>query len=141
MKSLLLTEDEPIFVQKFKLLFKMSGICGNLEVCRDAAKLVKEYKQGEYDAVLVDIGVDSHNGEGSVTGIDLLRYIKKDLGNGVAAGIISTSNNPAHILAAQRAGGNFYMLKGGMELKDRLEKFRKDFLDVETPPEKFIVYD
>ena len=62
----------------------------------------------------------------SFDGIELIRKINTEYGNGVVIGIISSSDDHQEIEKAKEVGTQFWIIKSD-EIEPRLEDFLKDY--------------
>ena len=62
----------------------------------------------------------------SFDGIELIRKINKEYGNGVVIGIISSSSDQDEIEKSKEVGAQFWIIKSD-EIEPRLEQFREDY--------------
>jgi CheY-like chemotaxis protein len=126
--SILLVDDESLFHLVFEDACSLLDISLTLE-CLDssdeAAKIFEEmYKTGKPrpDCVFVDLNIVGS----SFDGIELIRKINYEMGNGMVIGIISSSNEPEEQQKAKAAGAQFWIIKSD-EIEPRLEAFKGDF--------------
>jgi CheY-like chemotaxis protein len=139
--SILLVDDEILFHLVFEDACSLLDISLSLE-CLDssdeAAKIFEEmYKTGKPrpECVLVDLNIIGS----SFDGIELIRKINKEMGNGMVIGIISSSDEPEEQAKAKAAGAQFWIIKSD-EIEPRLEEFQKDFDKYKNHTAPFKVY-
>lgn len=139
--SILLVDDESLFHLVFEDACSLLDISLSLE-CLDssdqAAKIFEElYKNGKPrpDCVFVDLNIIGS----SFDGIELIRKINQDMGNGMVIGIISSSNEPEEQAKAKLAGAQFWIIKSD-EIEPRLEAFRNDFEGFRSHTLPFKIY-
>ena len=75
----------------------------------------------------------------SFDGIELIRKINTDYGNGVVIGIISSSDDNQEIEKAKAVGAQFFISKSD-EIEPRLEDFLKDYDGYQSKAAPFKVY-
>lgn len=133
----LLTDDENIFISKIRMIVKMAGIVEPLEAFNKSEETIELFKSGENKPkiMLCDLNIKG----AKYDGIQMIDVINNELGNGVVIGIISTSDGTGEykgdprfsgmteMEAAKKVGANFWIQKGGMELKDRFIEFSNDY--------------
>jgi CheY-like chemotaxis protein len=139
--SILLVDDESLFHLVFEDACSLLDISLSLE-CLDssdeAAKTFEElYKTGKPrpECVFVDLNIIGS----SFDGIELIRKINQDMGNGMVIGIISSSDEPEEQAKAKAAGAQFWIIKSD-EIEPRLEDFLKDFDGYKNHTAPFKVY-
>jgi CheY-like chemotaxis protein len=139
--SILLVDDESLFHLVFEdacSLLDISLSLESLDSSDEAAKLFSEWKKdsaGRPECVFVDLNIIGS----SFDGIELIRKINNDYGNGVVIGIISSSNEPAEQAKAKASGAQFWIIKSD-EIEPRLEEFKKDFEGYKNKTLPFKVY-
>ena len=79
-------------------------------------------QQHRPECVFVDLNIIGS----SFDGIELIRKINEDYGNGVVIGIISSSDDNQEIDKAKAVGAQFWIIKSD-EIEPRLEEFVKDY--------------
>jgi CheY-like chemotaxis protein len=139
--SILLVDDESLFHLVFEDACSMLDISLSLE-CLDssdeAATTFEEmYKTGKTrpECVFVDLNIIGS----SFDGIELIRKVTYEMGNGMVIGIISSSNEPEEQAKAKAAGAQFWIIKSD-EIEPRLEAFRADFEGYKNHTLPFKVY-
>lgn len=139
--SILLVDDESLFHLVFEDACSLLDISLSLE-CLDssdeAAKTFEDlYKTGKTrpECVFVDLNIIGS----SFDGIELIRKINHDMGNGMVIGIISSSDEPEEQAKAKAAGAQFWIIKSD-EIEPRLEEFQKDFDNYKNHTAPFKVY-
>lgn len=127
-KSILLVDDETLFHLVFDDACNILNISLSLESVSsaDAAEvLFKKYVNDPTDkpeCVFVDLNIVGS----SFDGIELVRRINFQYGNGVVIGIISSSYDQIEMAKAELAGAQFWIVKSD-DIEPRLEKFRDDY--------------
>jgi len=139
--SILLVDDENLFHLVFEDACSLLDITLNLKAINSAdeaenyfADLVKKNKI-KPDCIFVDLNIIGS----SFDGIELVRRINFEHGDGVVIGIISSSDDEQEQAKALKAGAQFWIIKSD-EIEPRLEDFVKDFEGYETRTGPFKVY-
>ena len=139
--SILLVDDESLFHLVFEdacSLLDISLSLEGLDSSDEAAKLFEGWQKtpaGRPECVFVDLNIIGS----SFDGIELIRKVNNDYGNGVVIGIISSSNEPAEQDKAKAAGAQFWIIKSD-DIEPRLEEFKKDFQGYKDKTLPFKVY-
>jgi len=142
--SILLVDDEDLFHLVFEDACSLLDITLSLQGLNsadEAEKLFKGWFQGGGDpsskpeCVFVDLNIIGS----SYDGIELVRRINFDYGDGIVIGIISSSNEPEEQAKALKAGAQFWIIKSD-EIEPRLEEFRKDFEGYKKRTNPFKIY-
>jgi hypothetical protein len=126
--SILLVDDESLFHLVFEdacSLLDISLCLESLHSSDEAAGLFEGWQKdptGKPECVFVDLNIIGS----SYDGIELIRKVNNEYGNGVVIGIISSSNDTEEHEKAKAAGAQFWIIKSD-EIEPRLEEFRKDF--------------
>jgi DNA-binding NarL/FixJ family response regulator len=87
------------------------------------------------ECVFVDLNIIGS----SFDGIELIRKINTEYGNGVVIGIISSSDDKQEIDKAKSVGAQFWIIKSD-EIEPRLESFRRDYQGYKNKTAPFKVY-
>jgi CheY-like chemotaxis protein len=87
------------------------------------------------ECVFVDLNIIGS----SFDGIELIRKINFEYGDGLVIGIISSSNEQEEQSKALKAGAQFWIIKSD-EIEPRLEEFKKDFESYKNRTLPFKVY-
>jgi CheY-like chemotaxis protein len=139
--SILLVDDENLFHLVFEDACSLLDITLNLKALSRAdhseyyfANLVKENKI-KPDCIFVDLNIIGY----SFDGIELVRRINFEHGDGVVIGIISSSDDEQEQAKALKAGAQFWIIKSD-EIEPRLEDFTKDFDGYKSRTAPFKVY-
>jgi len=139
--SILLVDDESLFHLVFEDACSLLDISLSLESLNssdEAAKLFEGWQQdatGKPECVFVDLNIIGS----SYDGIELIRKVNNEYGNGVVIGIISSSNDVEEQEKAKAAGAQFWIIKSD-DIEPRLEDFRKDFDGYKARIKPFKVY-
>ena len=87
------------------------------------------------EGVVVDLDIIGS----SLDGIELVRRINYQYGNGVVIGIISSSSDSIEINKAKNAGAQFWIVKSD-DIEPRLEQFKADYPNYKNRTGIFKVY-
>jgi|SRR6056300_1142987 len=140
-RSILLVDDENLF----HLVFE--DACSLLDITLDlrsltssdaAAKLFSEWQtnpKGKPECVFVDLNIIGS----SFDGIELIKKINYEYGNGVVVGIISSSADQSEIEKSKLAGAQFWIVKSD-DIEPRLESFKEDYQGYKNRTNTFKVY-
>jgi CheY-like chemotaxis protein len=126
--SILLVDDENLFHLVFEDACSLLDITLNLESLTSADEAAKFFDQWQGkpdlkpDCVFVDLNIIGS----SFNGIELVRKINYEYGNGVVVGIISSSADKEEMGKAIQAGAQFWIVKSD-DIEPRLEEFKKDY--------------
>ncbi len=138
---MLLVDDEDLFHLVFEDACSLLDITLSLQGLKttdEAEKLFQAWRSdptGRPNCVFVDLNIIGS----TVDGIELVRRINFEYGNGVVIGIISSSNEPKEQARAIQAGAQFWIIKSD-EIEPRLEEFKKDYSDYLKRTAPFKVY-
>lgn len=140
--SILLVDDENLFHLVFEDACSLLDITLNLESINSADKAANLFEnwyrtqpKGKPDCVFVDLNLLGS----SFNGIELIRKINYEFGNGVVIGIISSSADNEEMGKAINAGAQFWIVKSD-DIEPRLEEFKKDYIGYINRTNKFKVY-
>ena len=126
--SILLVDDEDLFHLVFEDACSLLDISLSLKCISssdEAAHLFERIMEGRAEkpeCVFVDLNIIGS----SFDGIELIRKINFEYGDGVVIGIISSSNDKNEQARAMKAGAQFWIIKSD-EIEPRLKEFKKDF--------------
>jgi DNA-binding NarL/FixJ family response regulator len=140
-ESILLVDDENLFHLVFEDACSLLDITLNLESidsADEAARLFEIWQKepkGKPDCVFVDLNIIGS----SFNGIELIRKINYEFGNGVVIGIISSSADSEEMGKAINAGAQFWIVKSD-DIEPRLEDFKKDYTGYADRTNEFKVY-
>ena len=142
-ESILLVDDEDLFHLVFEDACSLLDITLSLKSIRssdEAEKLFKEWFQsGKTDERPECVFVDLNIVGSSFDGIELVRKINFEYGDGVVIGIISSSNEIEEQSKAIQAGAQFWIVKSD-EIEPRLEDFVKDYETYKNKSAAFKIY-
>lgn len=140
--SILLVDDEDLFHLVFEDACSLLDITLSLEGLTSADEAEKLFKgwfeskdKNRPECIFVDLNIIGS----SFDGIELIRKVNYEYGNGFVIGIISSSNEAEEQSRAIKAGAQFWIIKSD-EIEPRLEEFKKDFLGYKNRTAKFKVY-
>ena len=139
--SILLVDDENLFHLVFEDACSLLNITLDLQSissAEDAEDLFKGWHRdprGKPECVFVDLNLVGS----TFDGIELVRRINYEHGNGVVVGIISSSADQQEINKSVLAGAQFWIVKSD-EIEPRLEQFRNDYKGYENRTNEFKVY-
>lgn len=139
--SILLVDDENLFHMVFEDACSLLDISLSLKAINSADdaeiyfKEIVEQHRRKPDVIFVDLNIIGS----SFDGIELIRKINYEYGDGVVIGIISSSSDDTEISRALKAGAQFWMVKSD-EIEPRLEEFREDFDGYVTRTNTFKIY-
>jgi CheY-like chemotaxis protein len=126
--SILLVDDENLFHLVFEDACSLLDIALSLKTLSSADEAeayfrkLNENKSKKPDCVFVDLNIIGS----TFDGIELIRKINFECGNGVVIGIISSSNDKMEQQKSITAGAQFWIIKSD-EIEPRLQEFKKDF--------------
>jgi CheY-like chemotaxis protein len=126
--SILLVDDEDLFHLVFEDACSLLDISLSLQCISssdEAAELFRKIMNGNAEkpeCVFVDLNIVGS----SFDGIELIRKINFEYGDGVVIGIISSSNDSIEQAKAVKAGAQFWIIKSD-NIEPRLEEFRNDY--------------
>lgn len=139
--SILLVDDENLFHLVFEDACSLLDITLNLEAISsadEAARLFDGWKSlpdKKPECVFVDLNIVGS----SFNGIELIRKINYEYGNGVVIGIISSSADSEEMGKAIQAGAQFWIVKSD-DIEPRLEAFKLDYDGYVARTQQFKVY-
>ena len=140
--SILLVDDENLFHLVFEDACSLLDITLSLKSVsstEEAEKIFLERfknKATKPECVFVDLNIVGSKYDG----IEMIRKINYEYGNGCVVGIISSSSDKQEQAKAIAAGAQFWIVKSD-DIEPRLEDFRKDFDGYKNRTAKFKVYD
>ena len=142
-ESILLVDDEDLFHLVFEDSCSLLDITLSLQSLTssdEADRLFKKwFNEGPVDERPECVFVDLNIIGSSFDGIELIRKINTEYGNGVVIGIISSSDDKQEIDKAKSVGAQFWIIKSD-EIEPRLEAFRRDYQGYKNKTAPFKVY-
>jgi len=141
--SILLVDDEDLFHLVFEDACSILDITLSLEALNSSDEADEKFKAWFPDdpnderpeCVFVDLNIIGS----SFDGIELVRKINFEYGNGCVIGIISSSDDHQEIEKAKAAGAQFWIIKSD-DIEPRLEDFRNDYEGYKNKSLPFKVY-
>jgi len=140
-QSIFLVDDEDLFHLVFDdacSLLNISLSIQSVYSTDDAENSFKKWQDKPLEkpsCVFVDLNVIGS----SFNGIELIKKVNEQYGNGVVIGIISSSCDPTEIEQAKSVGAMFWIIKSD-DIEPRLEQFHKDFPNFQNRTQTFKVY-
>ena len=142
-ESILLVDDESLFHLVFEDACSLLDITLTLESVSSADEAERMFKgwqervdpKDKPEVVFVDLNIIGS----SFDGIELIRRINFQYGNGVVIGIISSSADQGEMSKAVQAGAQFWIVKSD-DIEPRLEDFKKDFPGYKDRAAPFKIY-
>ena len=140
--SILLVDDENLFHLVFEDVCSLLNIALTLESVSTAEEAEARFKgwmtepDDKPEVVFVDLNLVGS----SFDGIELIRRINYEYGNGVVIGIISSSYEQVEIANAIQVGAQFWMVKSE-HIEPRLQQFKEDYDKYKARTMPFTVYD
>lgn len=139
--SLMLVDDESLFHLVFEDACSLLDIALSLKSMSSADEANRLFAgfsanpKSKPECVFVDLNIIGS----TFDGIELIRKINQEHGNGVVIGIISSSADKAEISKAQSVGAQFWIVKSD-EIEPRLTEFKKDYAGYRAKTQAFRVY-
>lgn len=141
--SIMLVDDENLFHLVFEdacSLLDISLSFEALDSSDEADRLFKKWFPDDInherpECVFVDLNIVGS----SFDGIELVRKINFEYGNGVVIGIISSSSDIQEIEKAKAVGAQFWIIKSD-EIEPRLEEFKKEYEGYKAKTAPFKIY-
>ena len=142
-ETLMLIDDENLFHLVFEdacSLLDMALSIESLDSSDEADRLFKKWfsdgpKHEKPECVFVDLNIIGS----SFDGIEMIRKINYEYGNGVVVGIISSSQDELEFEKARSVGAQFWIIKTD-DIEPRLEEFQKDYDGYKSRKLPFKVY-
>jgi CheY-like chemotaxis protein len=141
-ESILLVDDEDLFHLVFEDACSLLDITLSLQSLTsadEAEKLFKEWfndkVKNKPECIFVDLNIIGS----SFDGIELIRRVNYEYGNGFVIGIISSSDEAEEQSRAVKAGAQFWIIKSD-EIEPRLEEFKADYSKYKDRTAPFKVY-
>ncbi len=141
--SILLIDDEDLFHLVFEDACSILDITLSLEALDSSDEADKKFKEWFPDdpndekpeCVFVDLNIIGS----SFDGIEMIRKINFEYGNGCVIGIISSSDDKQEIEKAKKAGAQFWIIKSD-DIEPRLEEFKEDYEGYKKKTNPFKIY-
>ena len=141
--SILLIDDEDLFHLVFEDACSILDITLSLEALNSSDEANAKFKswwpsdpnKDKPECVFVDLNILGS----SFDGIEMVRKINFEYGNGCVIGIISSSDDNQEIEKAQAAGAQFWIIKSD-DIEPRLEDFMADYESYQNKTAPFKVY-
>jgi len=140
--TLMLIDDENLFHLVFEDACSMLDIALSIESLDSSDEADKKFKSWFPDngedrpqCVFVDLNIIGS----SYDGIEMIRKINEDYGNGCVIGIISSSSDQTEIEKAKKVGAQFWIIKSD-DIEPRLEEFKEDYDGYVDKTNPFKVY-
>tara|TARA_R110000751_G_scaffold72524_2_gene147055 strand:+ start:415 stop:852 length:438 start_codon:yes stop_codon:yes gene_type:complete len=141
--SILLIDDEDLFHLVFEDACSILDITLSLEALNSSDEANIKFKswwpsdpnKERPECVFVDLNILGS----SFDGIEMVRKINFEYGNGCVIGIISSSDDNQEIEKAQTAGAQFWIIKSD-DIEPRLEDFMADYESYQNKTAPFKVY-
>ena len=141
--SILLIDDEDLFHLVFEDACSILDITLSLEALDSSDEADKKFKEWFPDdpndekpeCVFVDLNIIGS----SYDGIEMIRKINFEYGNGCVIGIISSSDDNEEIQKAKKAGAQFWIIKSD-DIVPRLEEFKVDYEGYKDKTNPFKIY-
>ena len=141
--SILLVDDEDLFHLVFEDACSLLDITLSLQSLTsadEAEELFKKWFEGKDkkdkpECIFVDLNIIGS----SFDGIELIRRINFQYGNGLVIGIISSSDEAEEQSKAIKAGAQFWIIKSD-DIEPRLEDFKSDYDGYKNRTNPFKIY-
>jgi len=140
--TLMLIDDENLFHLVFEDACSMLDIALSIEALDSSDEADRMFKSWFPDngeerpqCVFVDLNIIGS----SFDGIEMIRKINEDYGNGCVIGIISSSSDNSEIEKAKAVGAQFWIIKSD-DIEPRLEEFHRDYEGYVNKTNPFKVY-
>ena len=141
--TLMLIDDENLFHLVFEDACSLLAIALSIEALDSSDKAAELFKKWFPDdpnherpeCVFVDLNIIGS----SFDGIEMIRKINHEYGNGCVVGIISSSQDEQEIEKAKLVGAQFWIIKSD-DIEPRLEEFKKDYEGYKARTAPFKVY-
>jgi len=141
--TLMLIDDENLFHLVFEDACSLLDIALSIEALDSSDKAAEMFKRWfpndpnheKPECVFVDLNIIGS----SFNGIELIRKINFEYGNGSVIGIISSSQDEQEIEKAKQVGAQFWIIKSD-DIEPRLIEFNKDYEGYKNKTAPFKVY-
>ena len=141
--TLMLIDDENLFHLVFEDACSLLDMALSIEALDSSDKAAEMFKKWFPDdpnhekpeCVFVDLNIIGS----SFDGIEMIRKINHEYGNGCVVGIISSSQDEQEIEKAKLVGAQFWIIKSD-DIEPRLEEFMEDYNGYVDKTNPFKVY-
>jgi len=141
--TLMLIDDENLFHLVFEDACSLLDMALSIEALDSSDKAAEMFKKWfpndpnheKPECVFVDLNIIGS----SFDGIEMIRKINHEYGNGCVIGIISSSQDEQEIEKAKLVGAQFWIIKSD-DIEPRLEEFKKDYEGYKARTAPFKVY-
>jgi len=141
--TLMLIDDENLFHLVFEDACSLLDMALSIEALDSSDKAAEMFKKWfpndpnheKPECVFVDLNIIGS----SFDGIEMIRKINHEYGNGCVIGIISSSQDEQEIEKAKLVGAQFWIIKSD-DIEPRLEEFKKDYQGYKARTAPFKVY-
>lgn len=141
--SIMLIDDENLFHLVFEDACSLLDITLSFEALSSSDEADKLFRQWFLEGPVKErpkcVFVDLNIIGSSFDGIELIRKINHEYGNGVVIGIISSSQDEYEIQKAKDVGSQFWIIKSD-DIEPRLEEFKKDYEGYRERTAPFKIY-
>jgi len=141
--TLMLIDDENLFHLVFEDACSLLDMALSFEALDSSDEADAKFKEwfpddpdGERpECVFVDLNIVGS----SFDGIEMIRKINYEYGDGCVIGIISSSEDDSEIERAKKVGAQFWIIKSD-DIEPRLESFMEDYESYKSKSAPFKVY-
>lgn len=141
--TLMLIDDENLFHLVFEDACSLLDMALSIEALDSSDEADRKFKTWFPDdpdherpeCVFVDLNIIGS----TFNGIEMIRKINYDYGDGVVIGIISSSQDEVEIEKAKSVGAQFWIIKSD-DIEPRLEEFMKDYEGYKSKSAPFKIY-
>lgn len=141
--TLMLIDDENLFHLVFEDACSLLDMALSIEALDSSDEADAKFKEWFPDdpneerpeCVFVDLNIIGS----SMDGIELIKKINEEYGNGCVIGIISSSEDKEEIKKAESVGAQFWIIKSD-DIEPRLEEFMDDYDGYVNKTNRFKVY-
>ena len=141
--TLMLIDDENLFHLVFEDACSLLDMALSIEALDSSDEADAKFQEWFPDdpneerpeCVFVDLNIIGS----SMDGIEMIRKVNQDYGNGCVIGIISSSEDEEEIAKAKAVGAQFWIIKSD-DIEPRLEEFMKDYDGYVDKTNPFKVY-
>ena len=141
--TLMLIDDENLFHLVFEDACSLLDMALSIEALDSSDEADDKFKawfpddpnKERPECVFVDLNIIGS----SMDGIEMIRKVNHEYGNGCVIGIISSSEDEEEIAKAKAVGAQFWIIKSD-DIEPRLEEFMKDYDGYVDKTNPFKVY-